>query len=220
MHSAENLASIEADAAQIEDAAREDPSTSVPQYPGWSLDDLAGHLGWVYARVAKICRERARERVSGPKRPEEVPPVDWLRQTRDELLEVLSEVDPATPVYGFGEMANVGFWERRMVIETGIHRWDAEQALGDDQGLADLVAVSGLDEFAETWIRFLGEVSPIVIEATDLGRSWQMGQGEATASVRGKASDVLLRLMARPSPVDVPEEWARAVDGLAPPPKP
>jgi hypothetical protein len=40
------------------------------------------------------------------------------------------------------------------------------------------------------------------------------------ARIEATASDLYLRLMSRPSPVVLPDEWAQAVDGLAPPPKP
>ncbi|HEX9761965.1 MAG TPA: hypothetical protein VGA97_02590, partial [Acidimicrobiia bacterium] len=52
------------------------------------------------------------------------------------------------------------------------------------------------------------------------GRSWVIGPGTAGSEVEGTASDVFLRLMARPSAVSLPTVWADAVDRLAPPPKP
>jgi hypothetical protein len=57
------------------------------------------------------------------------------------------------------------------------------------------------------------------LTATDLGKSWLFGGEEASSSVEATASDIYLRLMSRPSPVDLPEDWAAAVDGLEPPPK-
>jgi hypothetical protein len=135
------------------------------------------------------------------------------------MLAVFRASDPTTPVWGFGPNPTIGFWERRMVIETGVHRWDASQALGEPEPLSELVAVSGLDEFGEMWLPYLGEVGPLTIEAVDLGRTWHFG-GEGGQIVEGSASDHYLRLMSRPGLVMLPEGWAKAVDGLAPPPKP
>jgi uncharacterized protein (TIGR03083 family) len=145
---------------------------------------------------------------------------DWYEATLAELLDVLTTSDPGQPVWGWGPHPTIGFWERRMVIETGIHRWDAEQAIGDPAPLTDHVAVSGLDEFSVLWLPFLGEVAPLTVEATDLSRRWVLGDGEPTETVIGPASEVFLRLMSRPSSVVLPQDWASAVDGLAPPPKP
>lgn len=220
MLSAENLASIETDGRTLGRIARENPETPVPQYPGWTLEDLANHLGWVHGRIVLICREHPQERISGPRCPPGTSVLDWYDRTLDELLEALATSDPSTPVWGFGDITTIGFWERRMAIETGVHRWDAEQAIGGDRSLSDHVAASGLDEFPEVYLPHLGAVSPIALVAADLGSVWQMGLGEPNVEVTGTASDIYLRLVARSSPVILPDDWARAVDGLSPPPKP
>ncbi|HEX6222371.1 MAG TPA: hypothetical protein VF115_14870, partial [Acidimicrobiia bacterium] len=121
--------------------------------------------------------------------------------------------------WGFGPTPSVGFWERRMVIETGVHRWDAAQAFEEEDRLIDNVARSGLDEFGHMWLPHLGDVQTLEVTATDLDRTWAYGDGFPTASVEGTASDLYLRLVSRPSPVSLPDDWAAAVDGLAPPPK-
>ena len=107
-----------------------------------------------------------------------------------------------------------------MVIETGVHRWDAAQAFGEEDRLIDNVAGKGLDEFADMWFPRLGDVVPLTVRATDLDRSWTFGDGEHEEVVEGTASDLYLRLVARPSPVTLPADWAAAIDGLPPPPKP
>jgi hypothetical protein len=106
-----------------------------------------------------------------------------------------------------------------MVIETGVHRWDAYQAFGEEDRLTDLVARCGLDEFSVMWLTQLGELPTLEMRATDVGETWLFGDGQPSSTVNGTASDLYLRLMARPSPVSLPEDWAGAVDGLAAPPK-
>lgn len=216
---AEHLAGIESEGRRLGLTARRDPERAVPQYPDWTLADLVSHTASIHGRTAMICRELPNERISAPRPPEGKDVIDWYEETLDEMLEALRDTDPTSQCWGFGPEPNVGFWERRMVIETGIHRWDAYQAFGEEDRLTDLVARCGLDEFAAMWLPQLGEVQTLEGTATDLGETWIFGEGAPSASVEGTASDLYLRLVARPSPVELPEDWAQAVDGLAPPPK-
>lgn len=219
MRSAENLAGIESEGRRLARAARRDPGMPVPQYPDWALADLASHTASIHGRTALICRELPEERVSAPRLPEGMDPIDWYEETLDDMLEALRAADPDAPCWAFGPEPNVGFWERRMVIETGVHRWDAYQAFGEEDRLTDLVARSGLDEFGDMWLPQLGELPTLRVTATDMDRSWIYGEGEPAVSVDGTASDIYLRLLSRQSPVELPGEWAEAVDSLAPPPK-
>jgi uncharacterized protein (TIGR03083 family) len=217
--SAENLAAIESEGRRLGLAARRDPDRPVPQYPGWTLADLISHTASNNGRTTVICRELPTERISAPRLPEGADVFEWYDQTLDEMLAALTETDPNTGCWGFGPEPNVGFWERRMVIETGVHRWDAFQAFGEEDRLTDLVATSGLDEFGGMWLPQLGEVPTLEMTATDLDRTWVFGDARPTEAVQGSVSDLYLRLMSRPSPVELAESWAQAVDGLAPPPK-
>jgi uncharacterized protein (TIGR03083 family) len=216
--SAENLASIESEGRRLGQTARREATRPVPQYPDWTLADLAVHTAAIHGRTAQICRELPLERISSPTLPEGAEVLDWYDETLDGLLAALTAADPGSPCWGFLPDSNVGFWERRMVVETGVHRWDAFQAFAEEDRLTDHVARTGLDEFAEMWLPRLGEVQPVRVTATDLGRTWTFGE-DPVAEVEGTASDLFLRLMARPSPVRLPDDWAAAVDGLDPPPK-
>lgn len=219
MLSAENLASIESEGRRLAAAVRVDPGRTVPQYPDWTLADLASHTASIHARTAVVCRERPQERVSAPRLPDGKTALDWYEETLEEMLAALRESDPEAPVWGFVPEANLGLWENRMVIETGVHRWDAEQATGRNERLTDLVARRGLDEFSYMWLSHLGDVTSLECVATDMDASWIYGDGEPEHVVEGTASDLYLRLMSRPSSVELPEDWAKVVDGLKPPPK-
>lgn len=219
MLSAENLASIESEGRRLGLAVRRDPSRPVPQYPDWTLADLASHTASIHGRTILICEDYPEERISAPRLPEGADPVDWYEETLDRMLAALIEADPETRVWTIGPEHNIGFWERRMVVETGVHRWDAYQAHGDEDRLTDVVAESGLDEFGGMWVGQLGEVSSLEVMANDLGRSWVYGEEQPRSTARGSASELYLRLMSRPSAVELPEDWSAAVDGLAPTPK-
>jgi hypothetical protein len=136
------------------------------------------------------------------------------------MLTALEQSDADAPVWGFWRESTMGLWEKRMVIETGLHRWDAEQAFGDPAPLTALVGRIALDEFGDMWVPRLGEVPGVLeVTATDLGESWSFGSGSGKGTATGSASDIYLRLMSRPSPVHLPDEWATVIDALEPPPK-
>lgn len=220
MLSAENLASIESEGRRLLAAARRDPDRDVPQYPGWMMSDLVSHTASIHGRTTLVCRELPEARVSSPKLPAGEDPFEWYESNLDEMLAALTAADTSTPVWAFGPPHNIGFWERRMVIETGVHRWDAFQALGEEDRLTDVVARLGLDEFDVMWLHHLKGVTPARFTATDLGESWEFGDRGTRLEVEGTASDIYLRLMSRPSNLVLPDDWAAAVDNLAPTPKP
>ncbi|HEY6635809.1 MAG TPA: maleylpyruvate isomerase family mycothiol-dependent enzyme, partial [Acidimicrobiia bacterium] len=144
--------------------------------------------------------------------------IDWYEAGLDAMLAALTDSDPETACWAFGPSQCVAAWETRMVIETGVHRWDAYQAFGEEDRLTDRVAVAGLEEFADMWLPRLPDLSGLEVVAEDLGRSWVYGPAPR-ATVSGTASDIYLRLMSRPSPVLLPDDWVAAVDDLAPPRK-
>lgn len=47
----------------------------------------------------------------------------------------------------------VGLWRRRMALETTIHRWDAQRAVGAAAPIADAVAVAGVTEALEIYLK-------------------------------------------------------------------
>jgi uncharacterized protein (TIGR03083 family) len=182
------------------------------------MTDLLSHLAWVHGRTTIICIDLAQERVSGPRMPMHSDVSRWFSETLESMLEALASTDHDAKVWGFGSETTVGWWQRRMLIETGVHRWDAEQAWGEEQPLLDAVAAAGLEEYPDMWLPRLDNVPTLGLDATDLDRSWVYGEGDPMARVEGTGSDLYLRLMSRPG-VELPDEWAAAVDDLEPPPK-
>ncbi len=209
---------IRSEAEHILEIGEKDLSRPVPQYPGWTMFDLLSHLASVHGRTRITVTELAQERVHGPRLPDHGDVVRWFEETLNGMLEALAGADPDAAVWGFGSPGTIGGWERRMLIETGLHRWDADQAAGETRPLLDAVASSGLDEFADLYLRWLPGVPSIELTATDLGRSWVVGEDDPSTRAAGTASDLYLRLMSRPG-AELPADWAKAVDALEPPPK-
>jgi uncharacterized protein (TIGR03083 family) len=210
------LQAIERDGRRIIEIGRASPEAVVPRYPTWTVLDLVLHVAGVHGRTWALCRSLAQERLPLAERPAGADPVAWAGAQLEGMLDALRTADPEASVWTFVEDRRLGFWARRMVIETGVHRWDAEGAIGVPEPLPALVATSGLDEFAALYLGRLGAVPPIELHATDLGRTWRFGEGEPVAAVDGTASDLFLRLMSRPG-APLPPAWERAVDSLATP---
>jgi uncharacterized protein (TIGR03083 family) len=121
-------------------------ATEVPSCPGWTVGDLARHLGGVHrwARHAVL---------TGPSRePDGAGPADadnlrnWFDEGLDELVETLAGRDPDEPCWALGEPATVRFWLRRQLHETALHHWDAATSIGRPVQIADDLAVDGIDE--------------------------------------------------------------------------
>lgn len=212
-----DLIAIEYEAWRIIELGRSAPDRIVPQYPTWSLTDLVVHVAGVHGRTAAICRDLPQEPISRPRLPDGADPFDWAAERLSEMLEALATADPAAEVWTFVADPSLGFWSRRMVIETGVHRWDAQGAGGPPEPLLDRVARHGLDEFDQLYLPRLGELPTIELRAPDLDRTWRYGEGEPESVIEDAASALFLRLMSRPG-TSLPTVWEAAVDALAPPP--
>jgi uncharacterized protein (TIGR03083 family) len=193
-----------------------DPATPVPTCPGWTLAKLVKHTGIVHRWVAQIVTTRSsewipqREVETGlPERESAYP--EWLASGAAPLLEVLREAGPDTSVWTFGEQCS-GWWARRMLHETTVHRVDAELALGAKPTVDPVVAADGIDEFlailptARRPSEHLAELptgESLHLHATDCdgewligfvpgGLEWERGHAKATAAVRAPAELLLL----------------------------
>ena len=217
MTTEKDLIAIEYEAWRIIELGRLAPDRAVPQYPKWSLTDLVVHVAGVHGRTAAVCYDLPQERISRPSLPDGADPFEWAAVQLSDMLEGLANADPTATVWTFVADRSIAFWTRRMVVETGVHRWDAQGAGGEPEPLLDRVARHGLDEFGQLYLPRLEDVPPILLHATDLERSWRMGDGEPTAVVEDTGSNLFLRLMSRPG-ATLPKDWEKAVDGLEPPP--
>jgi uncharacterized protein (TIGR03083 family) len=210
---------IASEGERILELGREDIARPVPQYPNWTMGDLLAHTGAILGRTSLICRDLLMERPQSPRPGEDDDVAAWFEERLNEVLDVFGECDPTAPVWGFVPDPTVGMWINRMLIEVGVHRWDAEQAFAEPEPILAEIAEAGLDEFGTMWFPRLGELDTLALTATDLGRHWHYGEGEPASTVEAPASEIYLRLMSRPSSVELPDDWAAAVDALEPPPR-
>jgi uncharacterized protein (TIGR03083 family) len=121
-------------------------------------------------------------------------------------------------MWAWGADQHVRFWSRRQLHETLVHRIDAEQAGGRDSVIDPEVAADAIDEllvnlpaaarFSPRVARLAGDGRRLGVSPTDAGASWAItlvpegfrlgaGGGAATATLRGRAVDLLVVLYRR-----------------------
>jgi uncharacterized protein (TIGR03083 family) len=216
----------------------DDWDRTVPTCPGWTVRKAAKHLGgahrWAHAIVVS----------GGPVAPHSVDRAlpdadaglaDWVRDGAAMLAAALRATDGTAPTWAWGGeagMGQVGFWSRRMLHETAVHRGDIELALGRVPVYDRVVAVDGVDEFLENLphavpfaprVRELtGDGETLHLHATDAaaangegdaewlitleprGFRWQRAHAKGAAAVRGTVGDLYLFAWGRRKP-DSPE---------------
>ena len=201
-------------AAVVSDAP--DIDSRVPSCPGWTVADLARHTGAIHRWATAIVETEATARVPFPAPASPWESADgwaqWLASGATPLLTTLRAAGPLTEVWSWGPGRTSGWWARRMLHETTVHRADAELALGDDPVIDPVVAADGIDEFlfnlpsarrpyphlaslptgASLHLHATDVDGEWVIRFTDSGIAWERGHEKATAAVRGPVTSLLL----------------------------
>lgn len=227
MDPADYLAHLRRELGAFEACLAGDLTVMVEHCGGWTLYDLADHLGgqnlWAAAAVTE--QRGDYQAPAAPRDPAAL--AAWFHRTGDVLLAAL-DTDPSAPAWTIAPPPTVGFWQRRRCLETLVHRWDAEHALGIGGRLDPALAADGVAEVIDTMaprqVR-LGRTSAppyaVRLVATDGPARWTLGPGDPVAVLRGTAADLLLLLWGR-LPADDPAitfdgrpDLARAVLGGA-----
>ncbi|MCY3562172.1 MAG: maleylpyruvate isomerase family mycothiol-dependent enzyme [bacterium] len=138
-------------------AAAGDLDAPVPSCPRWPLQKLIGHLGWVYNWVSEHIERRSAtvlDRDAFPRPPAGEAVIDWYGAAHARVLEALEGIDPAEAVWSWAGINTGAFWHRRLAQESLIHRWDAENAVGEPGPLDSDLAADGVDELVEVILPF------------------------------------------------------------------
>jgi uncharacterized protein (TIGR03083 family) len=206
---------ISAFAAVVADAP--DVAAEVPTCPGWTVAELARHTGSIHRWATAIVATEAAGRMPFPEVDSPWSSADgwgqWLTAGAAPLLIALRAAGPLTAVWSWGPGRTSGWWARRMLHETTVHRADAELALGVDDPVVDpVVAADGIDEFlfnlpsarrpyphlaslptgASLHLHATDTDGEWVIRFTDSGIDWQRGHEKATTAIRGPVASLLL----------------------------
>ena len=208
-------------------AAAADPAAPVLTCPSWTVAKLVKHTGIVHRWATAIVSSRSSDRVDQRDLDVGLPSseadyADWLAAGAPPLLSALRSAGPATVVWAWGAEQRSGWWARRMLHETTVHRADAEFAVGVSPGIDPVVAADGIDEFlanlpaARRPREHLAELpagESVHLHATDSDGewliqfadgtvSWSRGHAKASAAVRGPVGQLLLFTYGRVRPSD------------------
>lgn len=190
------------------DLLRGDLSAPIEHCPGWTLRDLADHLGNENLWVAAAVRDGHGDHEHVPA-PEETL-LAWFEDSCTTMLAELSAA-PDTSAWTFAPPNTVGFWRRRRCHETAIHRWDAENALGRTTSIDAELAADGIAEVFDTMAprqvqldRAPAPRRAIRISATDAATTWTYGPGVPEAEIAAPARALYLLLWNR-LPLDAPD---------------
>ena len=104
---------------------------------------------------------------------------DWFEEGADELVKTIRSLDPddVCPNFNPGSPSAVRWWIRRQLHETTVHRWDVESAYRATTPIDPPVALDGIDEFLDTFVRTRGKHlldATAVIETTRPKRRWAL----------------------------------------------
>lgn len=202
-------------AAVVGDAP--DVTADIPTCPGWTVGGLAQHTGIIHRWATTIVETQATSRIPVPEAGSPRASADgwgeWLAAGATPLLTTLRAAGPLTAVWSWGPGRTSGWWARRILHETTVHRADAELALGVDDPVIDpVVAADGIDEFlfnlpsarrpyqhlaslptgASLHLHATDTDGEWIVRFTDSGIDWQRGHEKATAAIRGPVTSLLL----------------------------
>lgn len=186
----------------LEDGSGDEP---VGSCPGWTLHGLVEHLGGVHRWAAEVVRTG--EQAASPE-----PGVDlraWFAEGAELLLDVFARTPLDRPTWTFAGPGTAGWWLRRQALETLVHRWDAQRAVGEPEPLDPQLAADGLAEVAGVLLprqvrlgRTPAVEQPVRLRALEADEPVLLGQGEPVATVTGPAEVLLLLLWHRADPAD------------------
>jgi uncharacterized protein (TIGR03083 family) len=203
------LAHLRRELGAFVECLRGDLSAPVGHCGDWTLYDLADHLGRgnLWAALAVTQKRGDYEGPAAPRDPAAL--VTWFSATASVLLAAL-DTDPSASAWTIFPPPTAGFWQRRRCLETLVHRWDAEHALGINGQLDPALASDGIAEVIDTMAprqfqlgRARAPRYAVRFAATDTQSSWVLGPGEPVATISGMAADLLLLLWGR-LPADDP----------------
>lgn len=203
----DHLALLRDELAAFRDCLSQNLAAPIEHCGDWTLYELAEHLGQGNLWAAVAISQRHGEHRPSPA-PSDVAP--WFADTARILTEALT-ADPATPAWTFHPPHTVGFWRRRRCLETLVHRWDAQHALGIPSPMEPALCGDAIAEVIEVFVprqvhrgRAAAPEAAIRFTATDLDRSWILGPGDPVATLTGSAPELMLALWNR-----LPMPWAQ-----------
>jgi uncharacterized protein (TIGR03083 family) len=204
------MALLRADAARLREVAERGLHPLVPSAPGWTVGDVVAHTAEVYAHKVECTRLG---RAPDPWPPDELrrlEPLVAFDETAARLFELFDASEPETPSHTWWPPdQTVGFWMRRMALETAVHRLDVELGHGVPTPVDAALALDGIDELlvmmlaGDEWAEYGTEVPVNAgVRVTSAGRSWTVDlTAEAVTVDRSADGEVAVEISGEPGEV-------------------
>jgi uncharacterized protein (TIGR03083 family) len=137
------------------------PGHDIATCPGWTVLDLAEHLGVIHRWAEELVRRRSPVRqardVPASLRDDVNP--DWITEGGTQLVATLLAANPDDEMWAWGLDQHVRFWSRRQLHETLVHRMDLELAARVVPSAEADIAIDAIDEYLSN-IEKVGRHSP------------------------------------------------------------
>lgn len=143
------LSHIRADGDLVADIAPRGLDRPVPVCPPWDVREVAAHLADVYDHKVMAMRLGRRPQPGEwvTDEPFGKDTVEWFADEHAKLLAELAVHKPSDFAWTWWEPdQTVGFWYRRMALETVVHRVDVEMQFGPPSPIDSALAIDGIDE--------------------------------------------------------------------------
>ena len=200
-----------------------DPQAPVPTCGDWTLTQLFRHVGRGNRWAAQIISEHRNQPLDPRSVRDGKPPedpdaaLDWLNRGAQMVIDAVERVG-SERVWTFIGPRPAGWWIRRRVHETAVHRIDAALALGDALDLPAELAADSLSEWIELATvdkrrtpalehgqsihlhateEELGPTGEWTIAHDDEGLWWARTHGKGDVALRGPVNALLLATVRR-----------------------
>ena len=137
----------------------------VPTCPGWDVTRLLTHVAHIYDWATRSLAADPGDHVRKGAMAEAPIDPEQCTDALDALVCALQATDSLARRAGPLEPRMASWWARRQLLETVVHRWDAENALGTPAEIEPEIATLGVVEFVEVFAG--GTAIPVKIRATD-----------------------------------------------------
>jgi uncharacterized protein (TIGR03083 family) len=217
----DHLSVLRSECAGVGDLARTVPhETPIAPVPGWTVHDVIAHLAGDFLWVLGTLATRVPPRVGlVAVETRGTALCDEWDAVSARLVDRLGGIDPLEPCPNFaqGDRGVLGFHPRHQALETTIHRWDVESAVGEHAPIDPEVATDGIAELFEVYTRRYSPhqlSGPLTLACSDTASGWLIAPSErdgfveigpwagGDADVEAPADDLLLLLWQRIDPDD------------------
>jgi uncharacterized protein (TIGR03083 family) len=150
---------VQADSDRIVAALATNRSAVIPWSDAWTVQDCARHVGGLHHVIAQIVAGRPTASF-GVFKSLAQPDADdpglgaWIAEGTAAMVEQLRAVPADEAAWSWwSEDQTVGFWARRVALETVVHRWDVELGAGVDMVPTDpAIAADTIDEYLDVFV--------------------------------------------------------------------